>query len=155
MDFRSEIEDHVTTDMERLKAAQNREGNVLTMQKLIKKVIRRSNRGWVVGFSLAALLVCASFGQVSTGKVENKSQSSKLSQDQANLAHVQAGLLSQPLAFEVNRGQTDSSVKFLTRAQGFTVFLKPGETVLRGRNADVLRMKLQNANQSPNLVDRK
>ena len=85
-------------------------------------------------------------------KVENKNQTSKQSQDRATLAHVQAGLLSQPLAFEANRGQTDANVKFLTRAQNFTVFLMPGETVMRGLNADVLRMKLQNANQSPKLV---
>jgi len=57
-----------------------------------------------------------------------------------------------PLAFELNRGQTDAKVRFLTRAQNFTVFLMPGETVMRGRNADVLRMKLQNANQSPKVL---
>jgi len=57
-----------------------------------------------------------------------------------------------PLAFEVNRGQTDAKVKYLTRAQNFTVFMMPGETVLRGRNADVLRLKLQNANQAPKVV---
>ena len=150
MDFPSEVDNHVTTD-ERLKLLKTGR-NVLNMQKLFKKVMQRSNRRWAVGFSVAALLVCASFGQVSTGKVENKNQTSKQAQDRANLAHVQAGLLSQPLAFEANRGQTDASVKFLTRAQNFTVFLMPGETVLRGRNADVLRMKLQNANQSPRLV---
>ena len=49
-------------------------------------------------------------------------------------------------------GQTDAKVKFLTRAQNFTVLLTPGEIVLRGRNADVLRMKLQNGNQSPRVV---
>ena len=150
MNFPSEVDNHVTTD-ERLRLLKTGR-NVLNMQKLFKKVMQRSNRRWAVGFSVAALLVCASFGQVSTGKVENKNQTSKQAQDRANLAHVQAGLLSQPLAFEANRGQTDASVKFLTRAQGFTLFLMPGETVLRGRNADVLRMKLQNANQSPNLV---
>ncbi len=122
------------------------------MQKLFKKVIQRSNCRWVVGLSVAALFVCASFGQVSTGKVENKIPSSKPSQDRANLARVQAGVLSMPLAFEVNRGQTDAKVKFLTRAQNFTVFLMPGETVLRGRDADVLRIKLRNANQSPQVL---
>ena len=38
------------------------------------------------------------------------------------------------------------------RAQNFTMFLMPGEAVLRGRDTDVLRVKLQNANQSPSLV---
>jgi hypothetical protein len=150
MNFPSEIDNHVTTD-ERLKLLRTGR-NVLDMQKLFKKVMQRSNRRWAVGFSVAALLVCASFGQVSTGKVENKNQTSKQSQDRATLAHVQAGLLGQPLAFEANRGQVDANVKFLTRAQNFTVFMTPGETVLRGRNADVLRIKLLNANQSPKLV---
>ena len=122
------------------------------MQKLFKEVIQRSSRRWIIGFSVAALLVCASFGQVSTGKVENKNQSATPSQDRANLAHIQAGVLSGPVAFEVNRGQTDANVKFLTRAQNFTVFMKQGETVLRGRNADVLRMKLQNSNPAASVV---
>src|SRR5579859_8029755 len=122
------------------------------MQKLFKKVIHRSKPRWVIGFSVAALLVCASFGQVSTGKVENKNQGSTPSHDRVNLAQVQKGLLNGPVAFEANRGQTDGKVKFLTRAQNFTVFLTPGETILRGRNQDVLRMKLQNANPSPNVV---
>ena len=143
MDFPSEVEYHVATD-ERLKPLKTGR-NVLNMQKLFKKVMRRSNRRWGIGFSVAALLVSASFGQVSTGKVENKNQPSK---DRVNLSKIQTGFISGPVAFEVNRGQTDANVKFLTRAQNFTVYLMPGETVLRGVNADVLRMKLQGANKS-------
>src|SRR6266852_2618333 len=35
-----------------------------------------------------------------------------------------------PLFFEVNKGQTDSRVRFLTRSSGYTLFLTPTETVL-------------------------
>lgn len=35
-----------------------------------------------------------------------------------------------PLRFELNRGQTDSQVKFLSRGSGYTVFLTPQEIVL-------------------------
>jgi hypothetical protein len=77
-----------------------------------------------------------------------------------------------PLSFEVNHGQTDSRVKFLSRTRGYTLFLTGDEAVfaLNGKNTkpnnakitgadhslaagmagpevgDVLRMKLRNAN---------
>ena len=35
-----------------------------------------------------------------------------------------------PLGFEANRGQADPQVKFLTRCQGYTLFLTPTEAVL-------------------------
>jgi len=35
-----------------------------------------------------------------------------------------------PLAFEPNQGQTDASVKFLARGNGYTLFLTPSEIVL-------------------------
>src|SRR5215207_4642616 len=35
-----------------------------------------------------------------------------------------------PLTFEINRGQTDGAVKFLSRANGFVLFLTAGETVM-------------------------
>ena len=38
-----------------------------------------------------------------------------------------------PLSFEPNRGQTDSQVKFLSRAPGYTLFLTANEAVLRLR----------------------
>ena len=41
-----------------------------------------------------------------------------------------------PLSFESNRGQTDSSVNFLARGAGYTLFLKPSEAVFTLRIAD-------------------
>lgn len=39
-----------------------------------------------------------------------------------------------PLAFEVNRGQTDSSVRFLARGAGYTLFLTGDDAVLALRS---------------------
>ncbi|HYH83923.1 MAG TPA: SBBP repeat-containing protein, partial [Pyrinomonadaceae bacterium] len=41
-----------------------------------------------------------------------------------------------PLSFEANQGQTESSVDFLARGAGYTLFLKPTEAVFRLRIAD-------------------
>jgi uncharacterized repeat protein (TIGR01451 family) len=65
-----------------------------------------------------------------------------------------------PLSFELNRGQTDEQVKFISRANGFTLFLTPTEAVLSLRNANkadkarraALRMKLVGSNASPEIV---
>src|SRR5271154_2343849 len=62
-----------------------------------------------------------------------------------------------PLSFEANRGQTDSSVKFLSHTGAYSLFLTGDEAVftLNGQKAEksrgshptgMLRMKLRNAN---------
>jgi len=81
-----------------------------------------------------------------------------------------------PLSFEVNRGQADRRVKFLSRGSGYSLFLTPTETVLAlhepgsrniGHPAEVLstltereaqqtpptvlRMKLVGANRTPQI----
>jgi hypothetical protein len=59
------------------------------------------------------------------------------------------------LTFEVNRGQTDEQVKFLSRGSGYTLFLTADEAVLALRdNSDVdhdavLHLKLVGANPEP------
>jgi hypothetical protein len=50
-----------------------------------------------------------------------------------------------PLCFEANRGQTDASVKFLTRGKGYTLFLTSSEAVI-SLQGNVVRMKLDGAN---------
>ena len=71
-----------------------------------------------------------------------------------------AGYLKMPLSFEPNRGQTDSSVQFISRGSGYTLFLTPGTAVVnleRQQSAsapgntprssvDSLRMSLAGAN---------
>ena len=75
-----------------------------------------------------------------------------------------------PLSFEINEGQTDGRVKFLSRGAGYNLFLTSTEAVLsleRSRGArdtqgrgdkgsrlaktDVLRMKLVGANPAPTI----
>jgi hypothetical protein len=61
-----------------------------------------------------------------------------------------------PLAFEANRGQTDPRVAFVARGVGHTVFVTPGETVLRltrpGSTGIVLRLMFAGANPRPRVV---
>ena len=41
-----------------------------------------------------------------------------------------AKLLSVPLSFEPNQGQSDATVQFLSRGSGYALFLTPGKVVL-------------------------
>ncbi len=51
-----------------------------------------------------------------------------------------------PLAFEVNQGQADSAVKFLSRGSGYTLFLNAGEAVLTLRAGNQrVKVKAQKA----------
>jgi len=73
-----------------------------------------------------------------------------------------------PLSFEVNQGQTDTRVRFLSHGQGHTLFLTPTEAVLalnpasesRGLESQtrgprhILRMQLLSANPEPQMVGR-
>ncbi len=62
--------------------------------------------------------------------------------DAATQARVVEAYGKLPLSFEVNRGQTDSQVRFLSRGRGYTLFLTSSEAVLAlskpDRNALVL-----------------
>src|SRR5216683_132536 len=49
---------------------------------------------------------------------------------QSPQATAREGFGSLPLSFEVNRGQTDAQVKFLSRGTGYSLFLTSNETVL-------------------------
>jgi uncharacterized repeat protein (TIGR01451 family) len=86
---------------------------------------------------------------------------------------IAASAIHIPLFFEANEGQTDPSVRYLTRSNGYTMFLTPTETVLvegktvaksgnrfdrlaaplrkdeKASNQSVLRMELLGANSAP------
>src|ERR1700683_5568041 len=86
---------------------------------------------------------------------------------------IAASAIHLPLFFEANEGQTDPSVRYLTRSNGYTMFLAPTETVLveektvstredkfdglparfrtdaKSSSRSVLRMKLLGANSAP------
>ena len=53
-----------------------------------------------------------------------------------------------PLGFELNQGQTDAGVKFLTRASAYTLFLKADEAVFAGQDGSVERVKFPGANRN-------
>jgi len=78
-------------------------------------------------------------------------------------AQIAASLGSLPLSFEANLGQTDSDVRFLSRGNGYQLFLTANEAVVQYRNregaahsSDALRMKLVNSNSAPRIegIDR-
>ena len=69
--------------------------------------------------------------------------------DAVTQAHVSAAYGQLPLAFEANQGQTDSQVNFLSRGNGYTLFLKPSEAVLdlhAAASDQLLTMRLVGAN---------
>src|SRR6266404_4998156 len=101
--------------------------------------------------------------------------------DPAMQAEVAESYSKLPLSFEANHGQTDGRVKFLSRTDGYTLFLTEDEAVLAfsgkrakdaapkaasdfresarrgkprlyGRTGAVLRMKLRNANPAAKIT---
>ena len=54
-----------------------------------------------------------------------------------------------PMAFELNSGQTDAQVDFLSHGAGYTVFLSRGEAVLDLGAETALRLEVIGANAEP------
>jgi YD repeat-containing protein len=65
-------------------------------------------------------------------------------------ADVRAQLVQQPLAFEENRGQAPSPVRYLARGLGHTLFLTNGGLVIQADSAAV-RMALDGSSPSPRI----
>src|SRR5579862_7001163 len=65
---------------------------------------------------------------------------------------TKSALLSLPLSFEANQGQTDPAVKFFSRGDGYALFLTTDSAVFKLRpvpgtsSPAVVRMKLAGAN---------
>jgi beta-propeller repeat-containing protein len=61
-----------------------------------------------------------------------------------------------PLSFEANEGQVDKTVKFLSRGQGYTLFLTPAEAVLSLRGPQhetaVVHMQMAGGQRAPRVV---
>lgn len=72
-------------------------------------------------------------------------------EQKASEQKVKAELLSLPLSFEANQGQTNPAVKFLSRGDGYALFLTPDTAVFKLRSfresssPAVVRMKLAGA----------
>jgi hypothetical protein len=69
-------------------------------------------------------------------------------------ARSNAGHFKLPLYFEANRGQTDASVKFFTRAAGYNLYLTASEAVMVLSKSAVVRMKLKGANAKASIKGR-
>ena len=119
----------------------------------------------IISMALLALSPAAHRGTVKTAA--SSSFSSSAASQTATVApasrvRMQAGYAALPLAFEQNQGQTDAQVKYLTRGNGYTLFLTATDAVfslhsplaLRKKSADqvrknstaVVRMQLANGN---------
>jgi hypothetical protein len=87
---------------------------------------------------------------LATGQASTRSTASAA----AAMPHVTKAFGHVPLAFEPNHGQTDSQVKYLARARGYTVFLTSTDAVLTFHDRlhasrASLRMSLVGARPAP------
>jgi hypothetical protein len=91
---------------------------------------------------------------ISTGRTSvstaRKSRSGERSYkpDQGTRARVSETYGKLPLSFEVNQGQADPQVKFLSRGHGYSLFLTPAEAVLTLRNDE--RRMMNDELKTPN-----
>ena len=117
-----------------------------------------STRGWLMtGLLLASLLVDCAGAKAGTASAPAPAVAAK---------HAAANYGKIPLSFEPNRGQTDASVKFLSRGSGYSLFLTKDEVVLNlerqqaatqgdkpaASQFDTLRMKLVGASATTTIT---
>ena len=109
----------------------------------MKCVHRSALGGYLAAVLMGSLLITASaaYGDAPAGKKPESAPGQK----------TRAALIGLPLSFEANRGQTDPSVKFLSRGDGYALFLTHDSAVFKLRasgdkTAAVVRMKLAGAN---------
>jgi hypothetical protein len=136
----------------------------------LRRMLRRATSLVIFGICMqfASALVQGGLRAQTAPKASAGSETS--AQERQKIA---ASAIKMPLFFEANEGQTDPSVRFLTRSGGYTMFLTPNETVLvEGTNGivsggkfgkgltafhadaknskqSVLRMELLGANSAP------
>ena len=75
--------------------------------------------------------------------------------DASTQARLTAAYGQLPLSFEVNKGQTDPRVNFLTQGAGYTAFLTPTSAVMKlqqGSGGNVVAMKIVGANPGSHAV---
>jgi hypothetical protein len=133
----------------------------------LRRMLRRASGLLILGICMhfASALPQGGLRAQTTAKTSDGSGVS--AQDKQKLA---ASAIKLPLFFEANEGQTDPSVLFLTRSNGYTMLLKPTETLLVGQEvhksnglngttgkADLkspaagIRMELLGANRAPKM----
>jgi hypothetical protein len=136
----------------------------------LKRILGRASSLLILGLLLPPGSAFLPSGLSAQKAPTNAGSSGASEQDKQMIA---ASAIKIPLFFEANKGQTDPSVRFLTRSGGYTMFLTPTETVLvEGKNGivsgekfgkglpafradaknakqSVLRMELLGANSAP------
>jgi hypothetical protein len=108
------------------------------------------------------VLACALTALIAgTQRIEPVEAATTPPEDPAAAARVREIYAQLPLAFEANEGQTDARVKFLSRGDGYTLFLTPTQAVLALRTASratagatraVVRMTVVGANAAPRVA---
>ena len=93
----------------------------------LRRILRRASGILILGISMqfASVLLQGGLRAQTAPKAGDGSGAS--AQEERKIA---ANAIRMPLFFEANQGQTDASVRFLTRSSGYTMFLTPTETVL-------------------------
>jgi hypothetical protein len=103
-----------------------------------------ASRGWVCVFCIVPVLaiLAAALFVVSPARHGNSAGSASAASltpkpgaaTPAARARIQASYAALPLAFEQNQGQTDSQVKYMARANGYTLFLTANDAVFSLRS---------------------
>ena len=93
----------------------------------LRRILRRASGILILGISMqnASVLLQGGLRAQTAPKAGDGGGAS--AQEERKIA---ANAIRMPLFFEANQGQTDASVRFLTRSNGYTMFLTPTETVL-------------------------
>jgi hypothetical protein len=136
----------------------------------LRRILRRASRFLILGICVQFAGAASQGGLCAQTVAKAGDGNAASAQEQQKIA---ASAIKMPLFFEANAGQTDPSVRFLTRSNGYTMFLTPTETVLvEGKNGgasgskfgkglavfradaknakrSVLRMELLGANAAP------
>src|ERR1035441_3638767 len=116
----------------------------------------------IIAFTIIPISFCLAWPRASAASPDNK-------RPVAPAASRQAKLITVPLSFEPNQGQTDSAVQFLSRGSGYALFLTPGQVLLNlerqqaapaaaeghtpgAASVDTVRMSLIGANPKANAV---
>src|ERR1700691_2618269 len=104
-------------------------GRVTAIQKSLRRLgIFSLVCAWLLAavFVSAPLTLSVSSGGSAAGKPQTAA--AKTSAPRPDLPHISLAKL--PMRFERNDGQTDARVKFLSRGEGYTLFITPTEAVL-------------------------
>src|ERR1700683_4196130 len=95
----------------------------------LRRMARRASGLMILGICMQFASVLLQGGLSAQTASQAGDGSGVSAQDNEKLA---ASAIKLPLFFEANEGQTDPSVRFLTRSGGYTMFLTPTGTGLGG-----------------------